>query len=121
MKCEICKDTGYVELGKFPMPSLKLCLELKLDISEYFKICDCQKDNIMETYAQEIKWTKYNKQQQKVIIRGCNSVDEARAKIMVWAYDNGWTNPKWWQWWRKNDTKFSTSDLNKIRIRMEIK
>jgi hypothetical protein len=42
---------------------------------------------------------------QTFAIKGCESAEEAKAKCVKWVTDNGWTPPKWWQWWRWDDTR----------------
>jgi hypothetical protein len=31
--------------------------------------------------------------------------DYIRDAALVWAIESGWNPPRWWQWWRRNDTR----------------
>ena len=40
-------------------------------------------------------------------VSGCQNETWALIKCVGFAQKAGWTNPKWWQYWRWFDTRFS--------------
>lgn len=56
-------------------------------------------------YGQTIVWGKAS-----VSVNGCLTPEEAKRKAHEMAKASGWTNPKWWQFWRAGDTWFA--DVN---------
>jgi len=51
-------------------------------------------------YGYHIKWGWSS-----FAVRGQPSYEEAKRKCIEWATKHGWTPPKWWQFWRWNDTR----------------
>lgn len=39
------------------------------------------------------------------MVSGCETFEDARLKAEEMAWHSGWTNPRWWQWWRWGDRK----------------
>ncbi len=56
-------------------------------------------------YGWHIKWTKLDGSIERFSVEGAPSLEEAQRQVEEWATRNGWTPPKWWQWWRWRDTK----------------
>lgn len=46
------------------------------------------------------EWTEFNGTRSVVWLSGAKSYKEAVAE----AQSMGWTPPRWWQWWRWDDT-----------------
>ena len=59
----------------------------------------------MTKYGQTIKWTEFPDLWYKTTVNGCNTLEEARTSALRSAKKMGWTYPKWYQFWRWNDTK----------------
>ena len=57
-------------------------------------------------YGQTIVWGNRN----SISVNGCATPEEAKQKAIEIAKRLGWTNPKWWQFWRAGDTWFA--DVN---------
>ena len=62
---------------------------------------------MMATYGFTIKWTTVIGDRITFGVNGCKTCDEAKQQALEIAKDLGWTRPKWWQWWRRNDTKIT--------------
>lgn len=45
-------------------------------------------------------------------VSGCDSLKEAIEICIGMAEHTGWSNPKWWQFWRANDTRVPEEYLN---------
>jgi hypothetical protein len=62
---------------------------------------------IMEKYVQEIKWTIKPGHTKSISVEGNEgqSLESVQAMAAAYAKQWGWTPPKWWQWWRWNDTR----------------
>lgn len=58
-------------------------------------------------YNQSVKWTDFNGNVTKVEVQGFSSSKEAKTRALESAKEFGWTPPRWWQWWRWNDTQVS--------------
>ena len=61
----------------------------------------------MATYGFTIKWTDTKGNETTVGINGCKTCEEAKQQIIAVAKEMGWLQPKWWQWWRRGDTKIT--------------
>lgn len=59
------------------------------------------------TYGQTIKWTQWDGTKHAFTVSECESWEEARAIVVEWATERGWTPPKWWQFWRWGDTRLA--------------
>lgn len=57
------------------------------------------------TYGQNITYTDFWGNKTTFGVDGCDTPEEAIAQALELARDDGWTAPKWWQWWRWEDTK----------------
>jgi len=44
-------------------------------------------------------------------VSGCPNGTWAFLKCIRFAKMGGWTNPKWYEFWRHGDTRFSESDI----------
>lgn len=70
----------------------------------------------MTTFSAEIYWTQKDGTVTKVKVSGRESSEQA-AKDVLWdALMFGWTPPRWWQWWRKNDTTLKDITGNLMNI-----
>lgn len=56
-------------------------------------------------YGQIIRWTDFDGSKTTVSVNGFETLEEARAAAVRSAKDSGWTPPRWWQWWRWEDTR----------------
>ena len=52
------------------------------------------------TFGYSIRWGR-----QTFTVNGEPTHDEAKRKCIEWASKNGWPRPKWWQFWRWDDTR----------------
>lgn len=59
----------------------------------------------MITYGQSIVWTERDGSVTTVSVSDCVTPDEARGKALKSARLFGWAPPRWWQWWRRSDTR----------------
>lgn len=59
----------------------------------------------MISYGQSVTWTDFNGNITRIEISGRSSMREAKRDALEHAKGCGWTPPRWWQWWRWNDTK----------------
>lgn len=59
----------------------------------------------MIVYGQSIAWTPKKGERLEVSVHGRSSPEEAMQDAMHDAEAFGFTPPKWWQWWRWNDTE----------------
>jgi hypothetical protein len=57
------------------------------------------------TCAQEIHWTELNGDRHNVSSGWHGSLEAARWEALQMAKAFGWTPPRWWQFWRWNDTR----------------
>src|SRR5262245_11394763 len=60
------------------------------------------------TYGQSLRWTRGLGESTTYEVSGCPTPEAAWEKVMVWAHQNGWTPPRWWQVWRRHDTRIPT-------------
>lgn len=60
-------------------------------------------------YGQIIEWNGGY-----VAVWGCDTQEEATWKCVDSARLSGWTNPKWWQFWRWGDTKLDEKALQSL-------
>ena len=59
----------------------------------------------MIKYGQDITYTDFWGRE---TICGCNghdTLEEAQKEAIEMAKLDGWTPPKWWEWWRRKDTR----------------
>jgi hypothetical protein len=56
-------------------------------------------------YGQIIKWTWFDGSKENVEVYDCETMEEALGRSVCLAEASGWTYPKWWEWWRWNDTR----------------
>ena len=56
------------------------------------------------SYGFNITWRQKNGET-SVTVRGRDTLEEAKQDCIESAKHFGWTNPKWWQWWRWGDTR----------------
>lgn len=59
----------------------------------------------MPFYGQVIEWTEFNGKKCHVDVGYCQTPEEALEEAIKSARARGWTRPKWWQWWRRHDTR----------------
>lgn len=55
--------------------------------------------------AQSIKWTEFGGARNEVRTDYYFAPREARKCALRSAIRSGWTRPRWWQWWRWDDTR----------------
>lgn len=58
----------------------------------------------MTTYGQTIRWTNFDGSVEEITVSKCASAEEAYDMAIINAQVNGWTPPRWWQFWRWSDT-----------------
>lgn len=56
-------------------------------------------------YSAEITYTSFNGGSTTCGVDGCETQEQAWYEALELAYMDGWTQPKWWQWWRWGDTR----------------
>lgn len=59
----------------------------------------------MPTYGQTIRWTDKDGSIRSVSVDGRGTPQQALRDAIKSAIGFGWTYPKWFQWWRKYDTR----------------
>lgn len=59
----------------------------------------------MVLYGHRIEWTEFNGNRSSLRVENCLTREEALDSATQSAIGMGWTPPKWWQWWRWNDTR----------------
>jgi hypothetical protein len=59
------------------------------------------------TYGQNITYTDFFGNKTTCGVDGCETPEQALREAVELAEGDGWTNPKWWQWWRRGDTKIT--------------
>jgi hypothetical protein len=57
------------------------------------------------THGQSIKWTDRRGTVTTVTATQCAAANEAICSAIESATAFGWTYPKWWEFWRWNDTR----------------
>lgn len=57
------------------------------------------------TYSQDITYTDFWGRKTICGVSGVETSEIAKQQAIELAEMDGWTNPKWWQWWRWEDTK----------------
>ena len=57
------------------------------------------------TYSQSVRWTGRDGNVSVLTVNGYPTAEAAAAKAFHDAREFGWTPPRWWQWWRKGDTR----------------
>lgn len=58
-----------------------------------------------ERYSGILKFTRYPCSAPEFISVGAFGAENARRQCLEAAHKKGWTAPKWWQWWRRQDSK----------------
>lgn len=61
----------------------------------------------MITYGQTIKWTQLDGSTTTVTVDDCETAKRAQDEAIRFAIECGWTPPRWWQFWRWNDTRIN--------------
>ena len=56
-------------------------------------------------YGFIITWSHLDGSTNELKVSGYRTPNMARLSAIVLATQQGWTRPKWWQWWRRKDTK----------------
>ena len=56
-------------------------------------------------YGQRISWTTFRGDQVSVESRDMATEKAAREEAVKSARLLGWEPPRWWQWWRRHDTR----------------
>lgn len=59
----------------------------------------------MITYGQNITYTDFYGYKTTSCVSGCGTPEEALQQAIELIKDDGWAQPKWWQWWRWHDTR----------------
>ena len=59
-------------------------------------------------YGFNISWTHRDGSITTVEVYDHDSLDDAKKAAKESAIYFGWTPPKWWQWWRWDDTRLNT-------------
>ena len=56
-------------------------------------------------YSQTVRWTTIREGEQSISVGNYSTSEEAQLIAFRWAIHLGWTPPKWWQFWRWDDTR----------------
>lgn len=54
-------------------------------------------------HGQSITWTSRHGMKTTITVRDCDTKEQALRMAIESAKKFGWTEPKWWQWWRWDD------------------
>lgn len=79
--------------------------------AEFFSGGDRGEKSPIVTHDFAVRWTKFDGTTETAAVSGCESEAEARREAFRIARKNGWTPPRWWQWWRWGDTQISTEQV----------
>ena len=57
----------------------------------------------------------------KMSVGNCQSPDEAKIKVIWMAEKQGWTNPRWYEFWRiwRGDTWFDPAEIARLKAKYE--
>lgn len=58
-----------------------------------------------KTFGRQIVWTEFGGDKVSVAVSGCADHQEAFEEALRLATMDGWTPPRWWQFWRWGDTR----------------
>jgi hypothetical protein len=67
----------------------------------------CQMERGSPKYGRYIEWTTLDGRKYRVDSRFHYNIEEATKEALTFAKLLGWTPPRWWQWWRWGDTRFT--------------
>ncbi|MFW6100803.1 MAG: hypothetical protein ACOC90_05400 [Bacteroidota bacterium] len=56
-------------------------------------------------YGYTIVWTSFSGRKRSVQVGGYDTMQAAMQEAVKTAQNSGWTYPKWWEFWRKHDTR----------------
>jgi len=56
-------------------------------------------------YSQSVRWTTIREGEQNISVGNYLTQEEAQESAFRWAIHLGWTPLKWWQFWRRDDTR----------------
>ena len=59
------------------------------------------------SYGYDITYTDFWGCSTTCGVSGCPTLEMAKKEALELAESDGWTPPKWWQWWRWNDTRIA--------------
>jgi len=71
-------------------------------------------------YAAKVQWTHFNGTKQCVGVSNYDNLHEALDDALLSAIVMGWTMPRWWQWWRWQDTRVTWDMIAKAIKRRAI-
>jgi hypothetical protein len=74
----------------------------------------------MTLYGQEIRWTRRDGGVASVRSVGHPTAGEAQWAAVKLALNAGWTNPKWWEWWRRKDTKIPAGLVAEVQAQINL-
>ena len=74
----------------------------------------------MAIYGQRIIWHKFDGSRTEIAVNDYETPEKAAEAAIFLAKDSGWTLPKWWQWWRRGDTRISNSRSTKKMLKKYI-
>jgi hypothetical protein len=74
----------------------------------------------MIKYGQSITYTRADGSIETITADDCDSPDEAKDAAIQFAATQGWTNPRWWQFWRWGDTQFSEEDARRAFLKRKV-
>jgi hypothetical protein len=63
------------------------------------------KESSMVSFGQEIIATGRDGSRMSYVVSGCDSQDTAELEVIRLARKDGWTYPRWWQYWRASDSR----------------
>ena len=67
--------------------------------------CTFHADRRPSTYGQQLVWTPTPCSGTTMYeVNGHATPEAAWDAVARWAAGDGWTPPRWWQWWRWHDT-----------------
>lgn len=51
-------------------------------------------------WSRRVEWCESSRAVVAVEVSDCDTREEAKLGAFRAAVENGWTRPRWWQWWR---------------------
>lgn len=63
------------------------------------------------TFGRRIVFTSFCGKRATYSVSGCETFADATFQVVQFALADGWTQPRWWQWWRWHDTRIKIEDF----------
>ena len=73
-----------------------------------------------DTFEQSIRWSHLDGTHEFVTVSNCSTARQSRKEACAFARTLGWAPPRWWQWWRRHDTRIEEPGIEYVRPDIEI-